>query len=247
MFAVLVFALLAAQQADIARLEEDVRREPLSAAAWKRLGIALAARQKLDAALPALEKACTLDSREEDACYYLGRTLHALDRWQEAREPFDKALRAAGKSRIARVHRAVALNFAALGSTADAERHFRQAVLLNPGPAQLPEDPRVDYGAFLFRQGRPEEALPFLSAAVQAAPRSSRAHAEYGKILLHVGKVESAATHLQTAVNLDPRAWPVRLLLGRAWLQLGRTEEGQRELRIARQGWTSNQGSSNVR
>src|SRR5687768_1192470 len=101
-------------------LEKEVR-EPSSAVEWKQLGLDLASRQKLDAASSAFEKACALDTREEDACYYYARTLHALGRWEEARDPFEKALRTAPKSKLARTHRAVALNFVALSRAAEAE------------------------------------------------------------------------------------------------------------------------------
>jgi protein O-GlcNAc transferase len=236
MTAVLLVALLPAQPGD-----------PADAVGWKNRGVELAAANRLNEALPAFAKACALAPADEEACYYQARTLYSLDRWDEACEPFDKALRAARKVKAARVHRAMALNYIALGRPGDAEDHFRKAVQLNPGPEKLPDDPRVDYGAFLFRQGRIDEALPVLNEAVQASPQSARAHAELGKVLLHAGKVAPAARELELAVRLHPRSWAVRLLLGRAWLQLGRTEDGERELRIAREGWSRDQGSSTVR
>ena len=207
--------------------------EPTTASEWKKLGIANAAATKLDAAAPAFARACELDPTDEDACYFLGRTLFLLDRWLEAREPFEKALRAASKPMRARAHRSMALNYLALGNTLEAEGHFRQAVLLNPGPERLREDPRVDYGAFLFRQGRLAEALPLLQQAVAAAPSSPRAYTELGRVLLHSGKPDAAAANLEKAVELDSRTAAIRLLLGRAYLELGRKAEGERQLQLA--------------
>jgi protein O-GlcNAc transferase len=235
MLVFVAFGLLFAQTDEIARLESEVRQSPSDAAAWKRLGLATAASRKLGAAAPAFQKACELNPADEDACYYLARTLNALGRWDEARAPFEKALQAAPKAALARVHRAVALNFVALGQTADAEDHFRKALALNPGPDKLPEDPRVDYGAFLFRQGRTDEALRLLQQAVRGAPRSARAHGELGRVLLHSGKAQAAVTSLEMAIELDPRASATRLLLGRAYLQTGRVEDGQRQLQLAQE------------
>ena len=206
---------------------------PSSAAEWKAEGIAQTNARKMDAAAKAFEKACDLDSNDEDACYYFARTLFTLDQWERAREPFAKALRAASKPGRARVHRAIALNSIALGDTASAERHFRQAIALNPGPKLLRDDPRLDYGAFLFREGRLSEASPVLQEAVSAMPRSPRAHTEFGRVLLHLGKPDAAAASLEKAVNLDPRSSTARLLLGRAYIQLGRSEEGRRQLHLA--------------
>ena len=58
---------------------------PSKAAEWKRLGLALASEKKLVAAVGPLAKACELDPKDEEACYYFARTLHALGRWDEAR------------------------------------------------------------------------------------------------------------------------------------------------------------------
>jgi tetratricopeptide (TPR) repeat protein len=180
-----------------------------------------------------LSKACDLDPEDEEACYYLGRTLNALGRWAEARAPFEKAVRAAPKPMLARVHRASALNFMALGQMTEAEAHFKQAIAAGSASESMPEDARVDYGAFLFRQGRTAEALKTLQQAVRAAPRSARAHAELGRVLLHDGRTDEAVMHLEKAVELDPRASSVRLLLGRAYLQAGRVEEGRKQLQLA--------------
>ena len=102
----------------------------LDASEWKRLGLALAAEKKITAAVGPLTKACELDPKDEEACYYFARMLHALGRWDEACAPFEKALRAAPKRMLARVHRAVALNFMALGHTVEAEQHFKAAIAM---------------------------------------------------------------------------------------------------------------------
>ncbi len=203
---------------------------------WKRLGLKLAAEKKLTAAVGPLNKACELDPKDEEACYYFARTLHALGRWDEARAPFEKALRAAPKPMLARVHRAVSLNFMALGRTVEAEQNFKKAIAARKDAESLPEDPRVDYGAFLFRQGRTDEALQLLQETVRDSPKSARAHAELGRVLLHSGKPAAAVERLEKAIELDPRAPSIRLLLGRAYLQTGRVEEGHQQLQLANNG-----------
>jgi tetratricopeptide (TPR) repeat protein len=134
---------------------------------------------------------------------------------------------------LARVHRAVALNFMALGRTVEAEQNFKAAIAMRKDAESLAEDPRVDYGAFLFRQARTDEALQLLQEAVRAAPNSARAHAELGRALMHSGKPDAAVGHLEKAIELDSRTPSIRLLLGRAYLQVGRVEEGQQQLQLA--------------
>jgi len=218
------------------------------------LGLRTAAGGRLEAALGPFAKACELAPKDEDACYYLGRTFYTLGRYDEAREPFEKALRAvekalraAPKGSAARVHRAAALNFVGLGRAEEAERHFREAIRLHRGAAAAGEDPRIDYGAFLARQGRAEEALPPLEQAVRAAPKSARATIALGRVLLEMGKPAAAAARLEKGLALDQASWNARLLLGKAYLQLGRTEEGERQLRLGQEGWKQDYGSSTVK
>lgn len=215
---------------------------------WKAQGMATAARGDLQGAVEPLGKACALAPRDEDACYFFARNLYALGRYDLARDPFEKALKAAPRSMRSRVHRAVALNFEALGLAADAERHFLQAIRLNRGGGRPSEDPRIDYGAFLFRQGRTEESIEPLERAARDLPSCARAHTELGRALLQLDKPEAAARPLERALELEPANWDARLLLGAAFLRLGRTREGEEQMRIGREGWArQTYGSSTVR
>jgi Tfp pilus assembly protein PilF len=221
-------AVAAAQQS-----QDEIERE---LAAWMKVGLARAGRGELEAAAEAFRRACSLAPKDEDACYYYGRNLFALNRYGDAVEPLEKALRAAAKDRRWRVHRALARNFEWLDRAADAERHFREAVRLGRGRASQAEDPRVDFGSFLYRQGRTLEALKPLEEAAGSKPASPRAYAELGRVFLQLERVQEAAAALEKAVETDPRDWSARLLLGRAYLRLGRREAGERELEIGRQG-----------
>jgi len=217
-------------------LERAVSLSPANARAWKTLGLLKTSDGDLDGALPALGKACELAENDEEACYFLARNLHVLGRYESARAAFEKAERAAPKPMLAKVHRAIALNFVALFLPAEAERHFVKAIQL-AGPAGNGEDPRVDYGAFLFRQGRTEEALRPLEQAARDAPTSARANMEWGRVLLHLNKLNEAATCLEKAVALEPGNSNAHLLLGQAYLRLGKTSQGEREMRLGQEGW----------
>ena len=78
----------------------------------------------------ALGRACALDPNDEDNCYLQARSLFVLGQYDEAVQPFEKAMRAAPPANQATVHRATALNFVELGMTQEAERHFRDAIRL---------------------------------------------------------------------------------------------------------------------
>ena len=190
-----------------------------------------------------LGKACEVAPLDDEACYLFGRSLYAYGHYQAARAPLEKALHAAPAARLARVHRAMALNFAALGSAGEAEQHFVKAIQFWDRNPSGPEDPRVDYGAFLFRQGRTEAALHPLQQAVKDVPSSARANLELGRVLLHLDKLDAAASRLERAVQLDPKNFNAHLLLGRAYLRLGKASEGERETRLGQEAY----GSSTTR
>ncbi len=205
--------------------------------AWKLLGLVTTTAGDLDAAVVALRRACDLAPTDQESCYYLARDLFALGQYTAAQAPFDRALRAAPPSMLPRIHRAVALNFVALGAAADAERHFLEAIRLTGPNPRNSDDPRVDYGAFLFRQGRTEAALRPLEQAVHDSPDSARANLELGRVLLHLDRLERAVAALEKAVRLAPADANGHLLLGRAYLRSGRTEEGEREMRLGQKAW----------
>jgi tetratricopeptide (TPR) repeat protein len=200
----------------------------------KKLGIAAAEQGDFDTAVTHFAAACESAPADEDACYFLGRALYALSRYAEARPAFDQAAKAASRNSRERAARAAALNFVALDLPAEAEARFRDAVRAHRGG----DDSRIDFGAFLTRQGRAGEAIPLLQGALKDQPASARASAELGRALLHLGRTAEAVPKLEHAVRLDPKLRDVRLLLGRAYLSLGRAEEGEREMR---------QGSSTVK
>ena len=151
-------------------LERATRLSPANPAPWKLSGLVFLGANDFQRASVALERACALEPNSEDSCYLYARSLFLLGRYEAAVKPFEQALRAAPPSSQAAVHRATALDLDELGSFEEAERHFREAVRLY-GPAGRTEpDPRVDYGAFLVRQGRAREALDLLQAAVSDVP-----------------------------------------------------------------------------
>src|SRR6266566_6144906 len=95
-------------------------------------------------------------------------------------------------------------------------------------------------GAFLFRQGRTEEALRPLEQAARDVHSSGRANMEWGRVLLHVNKLNEAAACLEKAVALEPGNSNAHLLLGQAYLRLGRTSQGETEMRLGQEGWKGN-------
>ena len=207
-----------------------IRLAPEDARGWKGLGIANGAAGDFSSAEPALRKACDLDPGDEDSCYLLGRASYELNRFAKALEAYQKALRSA--TRIARVHSGLALTLEALGRNEEAERELREAIRLDDGKSLPGSDPRIELGAFLLRQGRLNEALTALRAAVKARPDSARAHFELGRAMLQVDRLEDASGQLRQAIALNANYAPAHLLLGKVYFRMGCRAEGALQTRL---------------
>jgi enediyne biosynthesis protein E4 len=134
-----------------------VATHPESARAHKLLGMTFVAQEDYRQALEPLQKACSIDPGEENACYYLGRNFFSLGRFAESREVLEQEL---GRSPSAgRVLLGLALVLERLGLPADAEHRFKSAISAGETRA------RVEYGLFLYRSGRGQESLEVLRRA----------------------------------------------------------------------------------
>ena len=208
------------------------------AAIWKSRGLTAASSGDIQGAAENFEKACQIFPKDEDVCYLFARTLYIQGHYSKAGAAFEIAIKSASKKMREKTERAMALNFVALDQPEEGERHFREAVRAHPNSDRQGEDTRVDYGAFLTRQGRAQEAATILERVLKDSPESPRASAELGRALLHLDRTAEAAERLEKAVRLDPNSTAERMLLGKAYLQLGRVAEGERELRLAQEGWS---------
>ena len=204
--------------AAIAAFQRSVEIRPDYAPAWKALGVVFASRGDYEHAEPAFRNACDRQPSLEDACLYFGRALYLLDRFPPAIGALHRALKTRDG---AEAHRLLALSLEALDRPSEAEPEFKTAIRLarNTPPD---EDPGIDYGVFLYRQARTEEALEPLRAALQRHPDSARAHLELGCVLLELDRLDDAAAHLERSLALHPDSPRARLLLGKVKARLGR-------------------------
>jgi Flp pilus assembly protein TadD len=108
----------------------------------------------------------------------------------------------------------------------EAEGALRAAALTGPDVPMA----RLQYGAYLAREGMFDDALEHLRAALQLAPEDATVHSEVGAALALKGDLEGAVSPMETALELAPDdAW-TRILLGLIYAELGRLEESAEAL-----------------
>jgi protein O-GlcNAc transferase len=108
----------------------------------------------------------------------------------------------------------------------DAETALRAAALTGPHLSLT----RLQYGAYLAREGMFVEALEQLEAAVLIDPEDPVIHGELGIANALKGDLEAAASAMEQALTLaEDDSW-TRLLLGLVYLDLDRGEEAAEAL-----------------
>lgn len=137
--------------------KQAVQAEPESARAWKFLGMTYIAREQFELAEGVCRRACELNPREENACYYLGRVEFTLGRFDSALQAYRISL--GNKGETGRALLGFALTYEAMSKPEDAERDYKRAIAAGEARA------KIDYGLFLFKQGRGKESVSVLREA----------------------------------------------------------------------------------
>ncbi len=103
----------------------------------------------------------------------------------------------------------------------DAEPTLRAAALAGPELAIT----RLQYGAYLAREGLFDDALEHLRAAVRLEPDDPVVHGELAVALALKGDLAGGADEMETTLALAPDDSWTRVLLGLVYVDLGRAEE----------------------
>lgn len=213
------------------RLGEVLAARPGDAHAWKVLGVVYAAQGRHELASEPFTKACNLNAKEPDACYYLARNHYLRNRFTEALSLFDELMRSARRDWRYLNGRGLALS--GLGRYTEAEQAFRQAMEYERDAASLDEKPAVNLGSLHLRAGQPEKALVILRDVTRAHPNAARAWFEQGKAELQLGDLEAALGSLNRAVTARPRYPEAHLLLAKIHARRGDPENAAAHRRLA--------------
>jgi Flp pilus assembly protein TadD len=118
--------------------------------------------------------------------------------WRNSVSLFGRAVEVTSRNYVA--HDCLANALDQMGDTQKAERHYREALRINPTYANA----RYNLASLLTRQERLAEAVKHLRAAIRSDPTWSTPHTDLGAILARQGNLREAASHLGTALEIDP-------------------------------------------
>ena len=210
-------------------LQRATQEQPQGARCWNALGVAYAAQAMYDLAEPAFHQACKLDPKLEDACYYEGRALYALDRFEASIDVLRRAAVLTPGSW--KIELGIAQALEGLGKAPAAERAFERSRSM---ARNVDAQPQVALGLFLVRQGRQREAIPLLRQTLRQFPGDPGAQIQLGRALLETGKFAEAVPVLEGALQVQPASAQVHLLLAKAYVRLGRSADAQPHFEAAR-------------
>jgi len=239
-------------------LRKALRQNPGLAGAHFRLGLLLADRRDLVAAINELRVAVSIAPREPRYVLALGMVYREAGNRDEALNAFRRVLSlepghaeaARWSAEIAREtnHDAESLSILEKAFTRNpdprtaralaecyvlADRPAKAVALLRDTLTHNPQSAQVMLALGELLEAdlstRPE-AGKLLRAAVKAAPQSAASRFALGNYLLAEGSASEAAKHLREAARLRPQDSRIRYSLAHALLRSGRAEEGQGEL-----------------
>ncbi len=112
---------------------------------------------------------------------------------------------------------------------AEAERHFRSAIDLNPNY----EPALRNYSFYLACMGRPEEALAFAERGRRLDPVSPGAQLNLGLIRYFARRYDEAIAAFEETLELAPGFGPAHVMLGRVYVAKGMPDRAVEELKRA--------------
>jgi tetratricopeptide (TPR) repeat protein len=113
---------------------------------------------------------------------------------------------------------------------AEAERHFKRAVELNPNY----QTALGFYSSYLAYMGRREEALAFATRARDLDPASPSAFHNLGVVHYFARRYDDAITQFRETLDLDPAFGGAHVMLGRVYVAKGLPDRAVGELERAK-------------
>lgn len=195
-------------------------------------------------AIEHLERATELDPTFAEAfavlaTAYAGSGSNSMGKAQGANEALKRALAAAeraleldpdlGKAHIALAR--VLNSFEPWSKPTDLaiEQSYRRGLELDPTDA----DGHLQYGNFLAKRGRHDEALSQFRTALAQDPLSPNVNSRLGQELMGLGRITEGLELLRRTVELDPFQFNARVRLGWGYVTVGDLDAAEREFSAA--------------
>jgi tetratricopeptide (TPR) repeat protein len=162
------------------------------------LGVELAERGEMDAAIDQYRQALEIRPDYPEAHNNLGIALAALGQIDEAISHYRKALEQ--KPDSMEIHTNLGIVLEQRGQMDEAVSHYRRALEIRPDLAEN----HFNTGTALAKVGRMDEALAHFQKALEIKPDYAEAHNNLGNALVLIGQDDAAIAHFRKALEIRP-------------------------------------------
>ena len=185
--------------------------------------IYIVGRRELDA-LEELQISAQQNPNSAQVRFFLGRIYYKRGQPSRARDEFLACLRI--QPAYPKATENLGLCYEAMQDIPKAIDTYEQALVLDRTAKTPPcEDPYIEYGVLMAKQGEIEKSVSLLKEGLQKNPRSARANFELGKVLFKTGQLEDAEKLLLDSANLDPNFSQPHFFLGKLYQKKKRSKE----------------------
>jgi tetratricopeptide (TPR) repeat protein len=153
-----------------------------------------------------------------------GSSLAQQGMTKQAGAAFELALKV--NPRLIMAHVNLIAIYSDLGLPTKAEEHFREAVKLDSGWAEV----YYNWGLLLFREGKFAEASETFKKAIEVNPNYANAYVQLGQFLDEGGRMSEAQQHYRLALESSPSNRQARYLLGSSLIRTGQFDEAITQL-----------------
>jgi len=143
--------------------------------------------------------------------------------WRNSISLFEYALHVTADNYIA--HSILGSSLADQGKTAEAVRHYYEALRINPGHATA----HYNLGCTFANQGMIAKAIRHFTKAVQIDPEFAEAHNNLGVAFANEGRFAEAAKYFSEALRINPEDPETHVNLGNTFAHQGKTAEAIRQ------------------
>lgn len=211
-------------------LQKLLAEDPDNADAHKLIGLTLFFYKRYFMAENQLRDALRLRPDDKEALYSLGRIYYTQNNFPAALRAFRRLIQMDPDNYKA--YNNLALCYQAVRQDRKAETMFRKAQELAQKLAPDDDWPYANLAAMLLKEGRPQDALPYLRDAIRVNPKSARNFCLMGEALFCEGQVQQALGKLELSAKLDPANAQPHYLMGQAYEKLHDSGRTRREFKL---------------
>ena len=213
-----------------AEYRRAIELDPNDSDGHRRLAQVYDRNNRIDFALASFRRAIEIEPKYYRNYQALGAFFYHRGNYTEAVRQFEEMVALAANEPAA--HFALGNAYVTAGRSAEAERELRLSLQLNETPNAL-----VALGVVLMDEGRPKDAIPFFSRALEKFPEQYLWRMDLGMAYELANRQSDAHREFRRSLELaqvempkDPRNGQVRSRLAYLWAKLGQRREAESEI-----------------